>query len=175
MLLTDQNWEPESPDDTVPTELVLGGWPSYPDGSWGLFRANPAYQPTTPDSPTDPVDAVLRAISRHGYGADQLLSVLEGSALEIALDDQGVAILDRAPDGVPSVLVVTSAVHRARSTAADWRGTDIREIVNALPASGVDVLLNPNSQASMRIGADALRAHLAESAMAERGEVRTET
>ena len=174
LMLTEPTWAPESEDDRPPAELVLGGWPSYPDGSWGRFQANPAYEPTTPDSPTDPVDAVLRLIARDDYGADGLLSVLEGTALEIALDEEGVAIVDRAPDGLPSVLVVTSPTHRERVEAADWLGTDVHEIVEALPESGVDVLLNPNSPASMRLDADALRSFLAEPEAAGRGRVRTE-
>lgn len=175
MMLTDPAWVPPEEGAEPPREVLLGGWPMWIDGSWGRFQANPAYQPLTPESPSDPVDAVLRIMVREDYGAEALLSVLADTALEIALDEDGVAVLDRSPDGVPSVLVVTAPVHRDRVDAADWRGTNAAEIAGALPESGVDLLLNPNSPASMRLSADALRAHLAaDEDEAARGSLRTE-
>lgn len=175
LLLTDTEWNAQSADDEPPAERVLGGWATWADGSWGRFRANPAYEPATPDSPTDPVDAVLRLLTQDGHGADELLSVLEDTALEIALDADGVALVDEAPDGKPSVLVTTAPLHRDRVQAAGWRATDVHEIAGALPESGIDVLLNPNSPASMRVDADALRGFLAEPDPAVQGEVRTES
>ncbi|MCX2731514.1 type VII secretion system-associated protein [Saccharopolyspora sp. NFXS83] len=175
MMLTDPAWTPEDEQSEPPGEVLLGGWPMWPDGSWGRFQANPGYRPMNPDSPSDPVDAVLRLMVRDDYGADALLSVLEDTALEIALDENGVAVVDRAPDGVPSVLVVTAPIHRDRVGADDWRGTHAAEIAEALPETGVDVLLNPNSPASMRLSADALREHLASAPDdAAQGPVRTE-
>lgn len=175
LMLTDPAWAPRSEDEQPPIEAVLGGWPTYPDGSWGHFLTNPGYEPSTPDSPSDPVDAVLRLIARDDYGADALLSVLADVELGIATDEQSVALVDEAPDGKPSVLVVTSLEHRDRVAAPGWYGTDLSEIVAALPESGVDVLLNPNSPASMRLDADVLRNFLAESEPESQGEIRTET
>ncbi|MFR9732068.1 type VII secretion system-associated protein [Saccharopolyspora sp. MS10] len=175
MMLTDPAWTPEDEESEPPGESLLGGWPMWMDGSWGRFQANPAYRPLGPDSPSDPVDAVLRMMISADYGADALLSVLEDTALEIAIDENGVAVVDRAPDGAACVLVVTAPIHRDRVEAADWRGTHAAEIGEALPESGVDVLLNPNSPASMRLSADALREHLAaEPDEAARGPLQTE-
>ena len=174
LLLTDTEWVPESGEEP-PLERVLGGWATWADGSWGRFQANPAYEPATPDSPTDPVDAVLRMLTRDGRGADELLSVLADTALEIALDANGVALVAEAPDGKPSVLVATATVHRDLVQADGWRATDVHEIAGALPESGVDVLLNPNSPASMRLDADALRNFSADPDPAAQAEVRTES
>ena len=172
LLLTDTEWAPEFGEDP-PSERVLGGWATWADGSWGRFRANPAYEPATPDSPTDPVDAVLRMLVRDGRGADELMSVLEDTALEIALDADGVALVAEAPDGKPSVLVATATLHRDLVQADGWRATDMHEIADALPDSGVDVLLNPNSPASMRLDADVFRRFSADPDPAVQGEIRT--
>ena len=47
----DQAVDPQKP----PLEAVLGGWFVEESGATSRFHANPAYEPSTPDSPTDPM------------------------------------------------------------------------------------------------------------------------
>lgn len=162
-LLIDPTWEPTG-DEDPPPEMVLGGWERHADGSTGKFQANPGYRPANEESPTDPVDAVLRDVAREGHGADDLLPVLDDAVVEVALDDDGLALVEPAPDGMPSVLVATAPAHRHRVGAADWLGTTVREIVSLLPDSGIDVLLNPGGPASIRLDTPVLRKRLAEPA-----------
>jgi hypothetical protein len=68
-----------------------------------------------------------------------------------------VALVRPAPDGVPSVLVATSFGHRRVADVPHWADITVRQLARALPAQGVDVLLNPGAPASMRLLADAVR------------------
>jgi hypothetical protein len=155
--LIDPAWQPTEAGSTTPLTSIIGAWP-VTDGVRGRFQPNPLYLPATKDSPLDPVDAVLGLLSRGEFDPDQLPEVLGDVMLGIALDEQGVAIVRRAPDGVPAVLVTTSYGHRDRVEAAGWRNVTLAQLAVALPSRGVDVLLNPGAPRSMRVLADAVRA-----------------
>jgi len=161
MLLIDPAWEPTEEVPEPPVKVLLGAWLVTADGGRGRFQANPVYEPATVDSPLDPVDAVLRLIARDKSGDQQLGSllstVLRDVMLCIALDDQGVALVRPAPDGVPSVLVTTAPGHRRRLKVPAWVDVTVEQLAAALPARGVDVLLNPGAPASMRVLADVIR------------------
>jgi hypothetical protein len=155
--LIDPAWQPAEEGELTPVTSVIGAWPVN-DGIRGRFQPNPLYLPSTKDSPLDPVDGVLRLLARGEFDPDRLPEVLSDVVLGIAVDEQGVAIVRRAPDGVPAVLVATSYGHRVRIDAPDWRNVTLVQLAQALPARGVDVLLNPGAPASMRVLADAVRA-----------------
>lgn len=163
LLLIDSEWAPTDEASDLPTEAVIGAWLLNPDGVRGRFQPNPLYRPSKPDSPLDPVDAVLGLLARREIDPDLLPAVLRDVMFGVAVDEQGIAIVRPAPDGVPAVLVTTSYGHRARVDAAGWRDVTLVQLAAALPARGVDVLLNPGAPASMRVLADAVRAAAAES------------
>jgi hypothetical protein len=158
LLLIDSEWAPTDEAPDPPMEAVIGAWLVNPDGVRGRFQPNPVYRPSKPDSPLDPVDAVLGLLAHGELGADLLPAVLCDVMLGVAVNEQGIAIVRPAPDGVPAVLVTTSYGHRARVDAAGWRDVTLVQLAAALPARGVDVLLNPGAPASMRVLADAVRA-----------------
>jgi len=157
LLLIDPTWVRTEEAPEPPVGSVLGAWPVTAAGGRGRFQANPIYQPATADSPLDPVDAVLRLLARNATGADELRSVLRDVMLAVALDDRGVALVQPAPDGVPSVLVTTAPGHRKRLDVPGWQDMTVEQLAAALPAQGVDVLLNPGAPASMRVLAAVIR------------------
>jgi hypothetical protein len=158
LLLIDSEWAPTEEAPDPPMEALLGAWLVKPDGVRGRFQPNPVYRPSNPDSPLDPVDAVLGLLARGEIGADQLPAVLCDVVFGVAVDERGIAIVRPAPDGVPAVVVTTAYGHRDRVGAAGWRDVTLAQLADALPARGVDVLLNPGASASMRVLADAIRA-----------------
>jgi hypothetical protein len=158
LLLIDQAWQPTEEQPDPPIEALLGAWLVDADGQPGRFQPNPIYRRLSPDSPLDPAEAVLRQLAETGTGADDLLSVLDTTTLGIAVDEQGVALVRPAPDGVPSVLVATAFGHRrAVADVPRWTDITLRQLAKALPEHGVDVLLNPDAPASMRLQANAIR------------------
>lgn len=158
IFLIDSAWRPTEEAPNPPLTALMGAWRVTGDGDRGRFQPNPLYLPSTPDSPLDPVDAVLGLLARGEFDADQLPEVLCEVMFGVALDEQGVAIVRRAPDGMPAVLVTTAYGHRDRVDAAGWRNVTVTQLAAALPARGVDVLLNPGAPTSMRVLADAVRA-----------------
>ncbi|MFD9964186.1 type VII secretion system-associated protein [Amycolatopsis sp. NPDC058986] len=160
--LIDPGWTATEEVPEPPIESLVGAWPLLPDGDRGLFLPNPAYRPSTPDSPLDPVDAALGLISRGEADAELLPELLRKAVFGVAVDEEGVTIVRPAPDGVPSALVTTAFGHRDRVTAADWLPMTLPQLAEALPSHGVDVLLNPGAPTSMRLLADAVRAAAAE-------------
>jgi hypothetical protein len=158
LVLIDPEWQPTEEQQDPPIEVLLGAWLVDSRGRPDRFQPNPVYRPMTPGSPLDPVDAVLRRLAGTGAGSDDLASVLRAATLGIAVDENGVAIVRPAPDGVPSVLVATAFGHRRVDGVPRWVDITVRQLARALPAHGVDVLLNPGATASMRVLADAIRA-----------------
>jgi hypothetical protein len=152
LLLIDSEWRPTPEEPDPPMEALLGAW-EVVDGAVGRFQPNPVYRPLMPNSPLDPVDAVLRHLPD---SVGDLPSVLRTTTLGIALDGQGVALVQPAPDGVPAVLVATSHGHRNVPGVPRWADITVRQLATALPV-GVDVLLNPAGPAPMRLLASAIR------------------
>ena len=155
--MIDPAWQPTREGDEPPPEAVVGGWFVEEDGEISLFRPNPAYQPSRPGLPTDPVDVALQRLAAGECDGDDLLSTLPDVLLAVAVDEQGTALVAPAPDDVPSVLVTTAPAHRARVDAPAWREVTVAQLAEALPAEGVDVLLNPGAPTSTRLLADAIR------------------
>lgn len=155
LLLIDQEWQPTDDQPDPPVEALLGAWEVGADGQPGRFQPNPVYRPRSPNSPLDPVDAMLRHLAETGTG--DLPSVLSSATLGIAVDEQGVALVRPAPDGIPSVLVATAYGHRHVEGVPHWADITVRQLATALPATDVDVLLNPGAPTSMRLEAAAIR------------------
>ncbi|SEG96094.1 hypothetical protein SAMN02982929_06301 [Saccharopolyspora kobensis] len=155
-MVLDPNWQPSYPDEPPPVEAMVGGWRLDKDGNAGPFEPNPEYVPSSPDSPTDPADAVLRLVAEGKEPVDAVLPVVKDALLEVAVDDEGRPLVGPAPDGAPCVAVVTAAVHRQRVQTPQWHKLTAEELLAGLPPD-VDILLNPGAPGSMRLLARALR------------------
>jgi hypothetical protein len=152
VFLIDPDWKPENEGAQPPMEAIVGGWLTEPDGTTSSFRANPEYQPSGPDAPTDPVDATVRLVTQGRAEAEDLMAVLRDAELAVALDEEETALVVPAPDDVPSVLVTTAPVNQRWVTGVSiWRATSAAELAGALPDEGVDVLINPGAPASIRL------------------------
>ncbi|OLR92187.1 type VII secretion system-associated protein [Actinokineospora bangkokensis] len=143
-------WRGAPGDGPPPTECVVGGWPLTDSGEPGLFHANPGYVPPDPDSPTDPVDAVLRLMVAGQAEPDRLYWALRGAVFHLAVDDAGEAIVMRVPGAGEFVMIATAAVHRGRVLAQGWRDVDLGTLV-AVVGEGTDVLINPGGCAAARV------------------------
>jgi hypothetical protein len=162
VFLIDPAWQAVGEEDEPPAEAVVGGWFVEADGTSGYFQPNPDYEPSSPDLPSDPVDAVLQLVVRGEADGDELLEATKEIIFGVAVDEEGVAVVAPAPDDVPSVLATTAPRHRERVDAPGWVEVTVEELADALPGEGVDVLLNPGAPASMRIIADVLKEFVAE-------------
>ncbi|WP_328605143.1 type VII secretion system-associated protein [Amycolatopsis sp. NBC_00345] len=144
---------------TPPLTAVVGGWLAREDGSVGRFEANPAYEPSGPGSPTDPLDAALRLAAREEADFDQVAAVLRESAFSVALDVDQEPLIAPSPDNVPCLLVTTAPAHRTRVRAAGWLPASAADLVPLLSArEGTDLLLNPGAPGCTRLLADTVRA-----------------
>jgi hypothetical protein len=158
-VLVDPEWRPGFPDEQPPARAMVGGWPLDEQGNPGLFQPNPDFVPANDDSPTDPVDAVLRLINRGEADVDALIPTIRNAVLEVAVSENGRLLIGPAPDGAPCVAVATAAVHRKRVGTEHWGQITADQLVQVLPED-TDILLNPDGPASMRLLASALRANV---------------
>jgi hypothetical protein len=164
VLLVDPAWQPGTAEGAAdgtgvagpPLAAVVGGWLAGADGTVGRFEANPAYEPSGPESPTDPLDAALRLMALGEVDFDRLSAVLRESAFSVALGAQGEPLIAPSPDDVPSLLVTTAPVHRARVRAQSWQLCTAAELAGLLREAGVDVLINPGAPASTRLLAESV-------------------
>jgi hypothetical protein len=149
-LLTDPEWEPEGEDSSPPIEAVIGLWPVDGRGIVGRFRSNPDYRPKYENSPSDPIDALLRLAMRGDAPMEQLQLILRDSRFELALNGDGRPLIVKSPDEVPCAVITTSGPHRDRVMSPDWVQIDLMDLAQRL-ADGVDVFINPNGPASVRL------------------------
>lgn len=161
VLLVDPAWRPPSGVDEVPAPepgRVVGGWLARADGSIGGFEPNPAYVPSGPESPADPLDAVLRLLARGEADAGLLAAVYRQTGFALALDAAGEPLTAPSPDGVPCLLVTSAPVHRARVRTAGWRAASPAELGELLAARpGTDLLVNPGAPGCTRLPAETVR------------------
>ncbi|EQD82328.1 hypothetical protein A8924_5848 [Saccharopolyspora erythraea NRRL 2338] len=148
-LLMDPAWSPTADEPDPPVSAIVGVWP-LEDGAVGKFRPNPGYEPSDENSPSDPVDAVLRMMVRASADADQLRLILRDSVFDLAMNGDGRPLVTRSPDDVLCAVVATSEPHRLRITSPSWRRVDIDELVELL-ADDADVLFNPGGPATVRL------------------------
>jgi hypothetical protein len=154
LLLVDPAWVREG-DERPPRRAIMGGWLVDDHGRAGLFRPNPEFRPTGPNTPTDPIDAVLRLVGRGEAMVDQLVPTLRDAIVELAVDQVNLPLIGPAPDGVPCVGVATAPLHRVRATGARWREMPGRNLAGVVPRD-TDILLNPESPAAFRLRTEVL-------------------
>ncbi|GAA3558731.1 hypothetical protein GCM10022222_47820 [Amycolatopsis ultiminotia] len=163
VLLVDPAWRPGSADDgaevpSPPPQAVVGGWLAREDGSVSRFEANPSYEPSGEESPTDPLDAVLRLTARGEADFDQLAAVFRESAFSVAVDTDQMPLVSTSPDNIPCLLVTSAPAHRRRVRAAGWRPASSSDLLHLLDQhDGVDLLLNPGAPGCLRLLADSVR------------------
>ena len=150
VFLVDPAWQPAEEGQNPPVEAVVGGW-LVTDGVVGRFEANADYEPATPDSPTDPVDAALRKMADGEVDTDALFAVIRESEFGVALDEQQRPVIAPAPDDVLSLLVTTAPAHRARVCAESWQAVNAEQLAGLLAEHEVDVLVNPGATTSTRL------------------------
>ncbi|OZM70819.1 hypothetical protein CFN78_23150 [Amycolatopsis antarctica] len=154
-LLMDPEWRPSSADEEPPAESVVGLWP-VTEGAIGKFRPNPDYVPFDANSPSDPLDAVLR-LARLGRAETwHLQLMLRDTLCDVAMRDEDNALVASSPDEVPCAVVATAHQHRARIKAPGWRRVDLIGLAELL-SDGVDVLFNPGAATSVRLTGDFVR------------------
>ncbi|NGY63441.1 type VII secretion system-associated protein [Lentzea sp. NEAU-D13] len=189
VFLIDPSWQAEAAEksegadpEKPPLEAVLGGWFVEESGVTSRFHANPSYEPTTPDSPTDPVDAVLRLVVRGESEPDQLLDVMAESVFGLAVNAENTPVVVMSPDDVPCVIAATAPAHSRRIAEVEglqdveaWAEVNLGQLVGVLPDEGVDVLLNPGASSSMRLIAATLREVAAKTADTTTGETAAPT
>lgn len=161
MFMIDPAWQANEDVTEPPVEAVVGGWFVQTNGATGRFRPNPAYEPSMPNLPSDPVDAALQLTALGEADGDEVLTVANDVIFGVALDEEGEAIVAPSPDDVQTVLVTTAPRHRTRVAAADWAEVTVEELADGLPDEGVDVWLNPGAPSSMRILTMALKQFVA--------------
>ncbi|MCE7007344.1 type VII secretion system-associated protein [Kibdelosporangium philippinense] len=165
MFLIDPGWHPaedaeaetdvedgdEADGPGVPLVAIVGGWLAGADGTLSRFNPNPDYEPSTPNSPTDPVDAALRLVTRGEMDTDVMFSIMQESGFAVALEEDGTPIVAPSPDDVPCLLVTTAPLHRALVHTENWQEVDAEELSGLLTEHDVDLLLNPGAVCSMRL------------------------
>lgn len=154
-VLFDPNWAGDPTQDAPPTEVMVGGW-RLEEGELGPFRPNPGYRPQTPNTPSDPIDALLRLIAAGEDRGDRIIPTLTHTVVEIACDDQNQPRIALSPDDIPCVVVVTAEIHKQRLTVPRWLsvlGSRLPEIV----PDGTDVWFNPSSDHQFRLATTAIR------------------
>ncbi|UOZ06913.1 type VII secretion system-associated protein [Amycolatopsis sp. WQ 127309] len=156
LLLLDPSWEPSAEDEEPPLEAVVGLWPVEDDGQVGKFRGNPDYVPSDENSPSDPLDAVLRLMVRGEAGTEQLQAMLSGTLLDVAMNGDGRPLVTKSPDNLLCAVVTTGEPHRARLMSPEWHRTDLAGLVELI-GTDLDVLFNPGGPASVRLTGDFLR------------------
>src|SRR5262245_43196743 len=83
MLLMDPAWQPQRENEPPPIEAVVGLWPVEEEGKVGKFRPNPDYVPSDEDSPSDPLDAVLRLVLRGQATTGHIQAMLRDTFLDV--------------------------------------------------------------------------------------------
>ncbi|MFI0805618.1 hypothetical protein SAMN04489729_7062 [Amycolatopsis lurida] len=152
-LLMDPSWRPTSENEPPPIESVVGLWPVEDEGKPGKFRANPEYVPADENSPSDPLDAVLRLVLQGRAEAEHIQLLLRDSLFDIAMNGDGRPLITKSPDDIRCVVVATGEPHRRRIVSPDWRRIDLSELIELLPEE-VDVLFNPAGPAAVRLNGE---------------------
>ncbi|GAA1027212.1 MULTISPECIES: type VII secretion system-associated protein [Amycolatopsis] len=155
-LLMDPAWRPQSENEPPPIEAVVGLWPVEEGGKLGKFRANPQYEPSDENSPSDPLDAVLRLVMKGDATAEHIQLILRETLFDIAMNGDGRPLITQSPDDKLCTVIVTSEVHRLRINAPDWARVDLDELVELLEDE-IDVFINPGGPSAVRLDGDFIR------------------
>lgn len=158
-LLMDPGWRPASENEPPPLGAIVGLWPVDGGGKVGKFRANPEYAPADDNSPSDPLDAVLRLVLQGRATPEHIQLLLRDSLFDIAMNGDGRPLVMKSPDDIRCVVVATGEPHRRRIASPDWRRIDLAELAELL-AEDTDVLFNPAGPAAVRLTGEFMRASL---------------
>ncbi|OZM72122.1 hypothetical protein CFN78_16415 [Amycolatopsis antarctica] len=154
-----------------PQEAVVGGWLVDGDGNTGRFHPNPDYVPSSPESPTDPVDAALLRVADGESPVDELLEVLAGGRYGVAVNEQDQPLRLSSPDDVMSLLVTTAPARRFGVAEVEhWRDVTASELAELVGEYQVDLLVNPAGPATIRLLGEVFVAQVTETP-AERPEI----
>ncbi|MFI9413973.1 type VII secretion system-associated protein [Nocardia gamkensis] len=155
-VLLDPDWSGDPTQNPPPAEVMVGGWRLEQDGTLGPFWPNPGYRPQTPDTPSDPIDALLRLITAGEDCGDQIIPTLLHTVVEIACDEDDQPRTALSPDDIPCMVVVTAELHKQHLPVPRWipvTGSRLPEIVPA----DTDVLFNPAGGHPFRLATAAIR------------------
>jgi hypothetical protein len=155
-VLVDPNWQPDTAEDSPPSELMVGGWMVEANGTLGPFHPNPRYVPLTDSTPSDPIDAILQLITQGEDRAGEIVPALWNQVVQIACDDNDRPVIGSAPDGVSCALVVTAEIHKQRMSVPRWWPVIGRKLPEIMPPEA-DILVNPNGDRQFRLTTSALR------------------
>ncbi|MFE3173132.1 type VII secretion system-associated protein [Amycolatopsis sp. NPDC059090] len=155
-LLMDPAWRPQAENEPPPIEAVVGLWPVEEGGKLGKFRSNPQYEPSDENSPSDPLDAVLRLVMKGDATAEHIQLILRETLFDIAMNGDGRPLITQSPDDKLCTVIVTSEVHRLRINAPDWERVDLDELVELLE-DDIDVFINPGGASAVRLDGDFIR------------------
>jgi hypothetical protein len=149
------------PAGRVPPEAIVGAWPVDARGEIGrTFQHNPRYRPSARalelPEPTDPLDAAVQAAATGHAGDGDVAAALLAARLLVPEDDTGAPASVASGTG-PALCAYSAPAHADRSAWRRWRTVSGRELAAVLPP-GHDVAVNPESAASVRVPAAALRA-----------------
>ncbi|MFQ6393922.1 type VII secretion system-associated protein [Nocardia sp. KC 131] len=151
--LVDPRWQPTDPSEVPPPSMIVGAWLLEEDAA-GLFQPNPEYVPDD-NSPSDPLDAVLRQIADGADAGGEVVPLLRKSMVEVGCDEHDQPLLGFAPDGVACVVVVTAAAHKRGIDVERWNAIPGGLLPQICPA-GADIMLNPSGSAAFRLRTEAL-------------------
>ncbi|WP_110495026.1 type VII secretion system-associated protein [Amycolatopsis antarctica] len=155
LLFVDPAAAPPAKGEQPPTESIVGEWP-VEDGKAGRFRANPGYVPAGADSPSDPIDAILRLLAREEAEPDQVRLLIRDCTFQIAMNGDGRPLIVRSQDGILCAVVATAETQRRRIASPEWIHGDVEELVDLL-SDDVDVLFNPGGPAAARLAGSFVR------------------
>lgn len=158
-VLFDPGWNGDPTHGNPPLTVIVGGWRFAVDGGLGPFQPNPHYRPLTSETPTDPIDALLRLVRTEKAGdacSAQIIPTLNHTVIGIACDDQSRPLIAFSPDDRPCTVVVTAEVHKKRLDVQHWVSIIGSNLPNVLP-NDTDVWFNPSSAHQFRLDGSILR------------------
>ncbi|MET0495259.1 MAG: type VII secretion system-associated protein [Actinoplanes sp.] len=109
-----------------------------------------------PESPADPLDALLRLALRGDAPMAQLQLALRDSPLDLAMNGDGRPLVVRSRDDLPCVVVTTSEPLQALTFSPEWRRVSLTQLVRLLPGDS-DIMINPNGPAPVCLAGDFVR------------------
>lgn len=155
-VMVDPTWE-TGENESLPVEMMVGGWMLNEDGSAGPFQPNPHYKPSSEDVPSDPIDAILRRIAGGDRElGDDLVSTVRNSVVEVGCNDEDQLLIGTSPDGADCVVIATAELQKANIDVERWIPVHGGSLTQIVP-EGTDILLNPSGFAPFRLVTAALQ------------------
>ncbi|WP_328406212.1 type VII secretion system-associated protein [Nocardia sp. NBC_00403] len=156
LVVLDPGWTATDTEPEPPVTALVGGWRVHEDGTAGPFEPNPQYMPLDGATPSDPIDAILRRIVAGEPLAEELLTTIQNSIIEVACHTIDQPAVTDAPDGRPCIVVATATLQKTGIQVAGWQALVGANLGDITPA-GVDILINPVGSAPFRLHANRIR------------------